>query len=216
MFSGEPRSPGIDLLGKGPDERLEFLKAWLGTTIAFTIASRGQAGVTLVQLGVIMAITAGLGIVLHELAHRVAARRFGSPARFIANDQMLLISIALAFTGFLFAAPGAVWHNRLNARATGIIAAAGPVTNMALAVIFLLAMPVFNAIGSEFLWMLAFYGYFINALLGLFNMIPFGPLDGAKVMEWDMTVFVGLAAIGGLLFVFRFLPFAQTWFALGF
>jgi Zn-dependent protease len=47
-------------------------------------------------------------------------------------------------------------------------------------------------------------GYSINAWLGLFNLIPAGPFDGAKVLAWDWRVFAVAAATGVLLaFVIR-------------
>ena len=200
------------------NEKIELLKAWAGTTLAFSIAQWSQGSrISLLQLALIMAITAGLGILLHELAHRAVARHFGSEAYFVANDAMLVVSILVALSGFLFAAPGAVWHQGyITKRQSGLIAAAGPATNMVLAVLFLALIPVANALEIQFLFFIALYGYIINALLGLFNMIPYGPIDGAKIMDWDMRVFVGMASVGGLLFVLRYLPFANSLFAFGF
>ena len=46
-------------------------------------------------------------------------------------------------------------------------------------------------------------GYFINAWLGLFNMIPFGNFDGKKILAWSKAWWVGGVVIGLLLlFVF--------------
>ena len=87
---------------------------------------------------------------------------------------------------------------------------------MVLAVIFLLLLPLFNYLQIEFLFFIAVYGYLINALLGVFNMIPYGPIDGAKIMDWDMRVFVGMASVGALLFVMQYFPFARALFAYGF
>ncbi len=206
-------------IGPPRNELLEFAKAWVGTTIAFTLLYRNSdftAYTSLTFVAITMAIAAGAGIILHELGHRVMARRFGSQAHFVANDQMLVISILLAFTGFLIAAPGAVWHRRLPKRETGIIAAAGPVVNIVLAAFFLIGLPLFNQLDNIYLWSICYFGYSINALLGVFNLIPLGPIDGAKILNWDLAVFIGLAAIGGLLFVLPYLAFAKDLFAFGF
>ena len=108
------------------NELFEFVKAWGGTTLAFAIAEWSRRTLPIIEALIIMGIAAGLGIVLHELAHRVVARRFGSEAHFIANDGMLVISVLVALSGFLFAAPGAVWHRGyLTKKQVGLIAAAG-------------------------------------------------------------------------------------------
>ena len=36
---------------------------------------------------------------------------------------------------------------------------------------------------------------FFNFYLGAFNMIPIGPLDGAKVMRWDFRTFAVVFAV---------------------
>ncbi len=218
MFSNGGYPSSDTMIGRR-NEKLELLKAWGGSTLAFALAewTRGGGSLSLPKALAIMAITAGLGIILHELAHRAVARRFGSEAYFMANDSMLVVSVLVALSGFLVAAPGAVWHRGyLTKRQSGLVAAAGPATNMVLAVIFLLLVPLFNYLQIEFLFFIAVYGYIINALLGVFNMIPYGPIDGAKIMDWDMRIFVGMASVGALLFVMQYLPFVRALFAYGF
>ena len=46
-------------------------------------------------------------------------------------------------------------------------------------------------------------GFSINMWLGLFNLIPFGPLDGLKVFHWNKIVWVGMGLIG-IFFLFVF------------
>ena len=219
MFSGNS-APQFAWGGK--NEYLEFLKAWLGTALVFAVVfARSpdiRATISLVELGIIMAIAAGAGVVFHELAHRIAARRFGSTAHFMANDGMLAISIVLALvSGFIILAPGAVWHRALPTRQTGIIAAAGPLTNMVLAALFLfIGVPLANMLGWFFLYLLCYFGYTINAWLGIFNMLPLGPIDGAKILNWDRVVYVGIAAFGGLMFVVQYLPVFEDILAFGF
>ena len=187
------------------NDNIELLKMWVGTTLAFAIAStRGNVlGSGFLNALAISAIVCGLAFVLHELAHRVVARHYGAEAHFVANNGMLLVSIVIAFLGVLFAAPGAVWHRGyLTRRQSGLIALAGPATNFALAVLFLLGLIVILASRSDVpRWVLDLCadGYRFNAWIGLFNMIPAGPFDGAKVLNWNVVVFGITVAIGILL-----------------
>lgn len=195
-------TPEEDIFLRGDRDNQELLKAWAGTTLAFAIFQVGGNILNSFFLTVLLiaAVTCGIGFVLHELAHRIVARNYGAEAHFVANNGWLLISIAIAFAGFFIAAPGAVWHRGyLTKQQGGLIALAGPATNMALAIVFLL----FSFVTPQGFWSVtASIGYSINAWLGLFNMIPAGPFDGAKVLNWSPLIFGITAAVGvGLVFV---------------
>lgn len=203
MIPNFSSSSGTDVTQR--NELLEFAKAWLGTALAFAVLFSGgqRDGLQFfftsefATVLLLAALTAGLGVILHELMHRVVARYFGATAHFVANDSMLLISILIAFTGFLFAAPGAVWHTGyLTKRQVGLIAAAGPVTNMVLAILFLGALVALRGSGvSSTVIFGLFMGFQVNGILGVFNMLPFGPIDGAKIMAWSGPVFGVLIAV---------------------
>jgi Zn-dependent protease len=187
-------------------ELRDLLAAWVALAVAFSIFLRQRllrellAGVVPVQaalrLFALSMLTVGAGFLLHELAHKVVAVRFGQVAEFRADYSMLGLAVVAALAGFLFAAPGAVYHRgRITARENGLIALAGPLTNVALAVPFLL----FALAGSGFLGSVGRIGLFVNVLLAAFNMIPFGPLDGRKVLAWNRTVFATVAVSTGAL-----------------
>lgn len=172
----------------------DLIAAWVALGIAFTFfldyrltsalfAGRLPVGDALETLALSMA-TVGVGFLLHELAHKIVAVRFGQVAEFRADYGMLLLAIGAGLAGFLFAAPGAVYHRgRISPRQNGLIAIAGPLTNVALSGVFapLLFVPGLERVGQ--------LGVSINLLLGAFNMIPFGPLDGRKVLSWSKFVF---------------------------
>jgi Zn-dependent protease len=194
------QTPSDPFVASGKTEAFELLKAWAATSIAFTIVLRSNV-LPLPYAALAAAVSAGLGVVLHELGHRVVARHYGAEARFWANDVWLVISIVSAFAGFLIAAPGAVWHSGfLTKRQSGLVSAAGPVVNMVLAVIFLIGYLLMLRFGLDKVpieWIYVMRaGFQINAWLGFFNMIPIGPIDGAKILNWSMPVFGVLLAIG--------------------
>lgn len=202
-------TPSEDVFSRGTNDNIELLKAWAGSSIAFAIVQTGPSNLlslSLIQNLIISAIVCGMAFVLHELAHRVVARNYGAEAHFIANDQWLLLSIVIAFAGFFIAAPGAVWHRgQLTLRQGGLIALAGPVTNLVLSILFLLSLCAIVLIGlplPNLLLITLFIGFKFNAWIGVFNMIPAGPFDGAKVLAWNWQVFAVTVAVGvGLAFL---------------
>lgn len=188
------------------NDNVELLKAWGGTSLAFAVAQFGASRILspgFVQFLLVSAVVCGLGIVFHELAHRVVARNYGAEAHFVANNGWLLLSLIIAFVGFFIAAPGAVWHRGyLTERQSGLIALAGPATNLVFALLFLFALPVLYLAGVALpTWfvLLCFIGFELNAFIGLFNMLPAGPFDGAKVLAWSPLYFGITVGIGILL-----------------
>lgn len=186
----------------GRREVFDFLAAWIALSVAFTLflnpyllsgLSTGfvQQGLTEMLLPFASSlVTVGVAFVLHELAHKVVAVRFGQVAAFRADYGMLFLAIVSALAGFLFAAPGAVVHRgRITPRESGLIALAGPVTNVGLAVLF---FPV-SVFADSPVGAVATLGVTINLLLAGFNMLPIGPLDGKTVLQWDRTAYLVVA-----------------------
>ncbi|WP_425484373.1 metalloprotease [Halosimplex pelagicum] len=183
--------------------------AWLALGVAFTLfidralvdlVARGARPPAALALALAVSLaTVGVAFLLHELAHKVVAVRFGQVAAFKADYGMLFLAVMSALAGFLFAAPGAVVHRgRITARENGLISLAGPVTNVGLAAVFL---PLF-LFGPGLLGLIGGRGLSINLLLAGFNMIPYGPLDGRKVLRWSKPVYVAVAVPTVLLAVY--------------
>jgi len=129
--------------------------------------------------------TVGLGFILHELAHRFVARRYGAHATYRAWTVGLILAVVSSMFGFVFAAPGAVYiyGKRLSHAQDGRIALAGAAANLALALAFILGGSLF--VGAKDLFAM---GAHVNLFLGLFNLIPMFPMDGAKVYTWSRSV----------------------------
>lgn len=180
-------------------ELIDLTKGWLAISVAFAIVFEGlQFSLDFLTAIGIAALTVGVGFIFHELAHKVVAQRYGCWAEFRADDKMLLFALVLSVFGFIFAAPGAVIIDGVvTKKENGLIAVVGSWVNIALALIFLVLMPIIPAV--------ALYGVQINAWLAVFNMIPFWILDGKKVFEWNklvwgITVVAGLGLLVGLAF----------------
>lgn len=146
--------------------------------------------------------TVGIGFILHELAHKFVAQRFGCTAGYRLWKEGLAMALIFSIVfRFVFAAPGAVWIYKqyLSTRENGIISVAGPVMNLVLAAIFSL---IEIQTGNTLIQGVAFWGFRINLILALFNMIPFGPLDGRKVFVWNPAVWAIVFAIPAFLLYF--------------
>ncbi|MCQ1539424.1 peptidase M50 [Methanocalculus taiwanensis] len=156
-------------------------------------------------------ITVGVGFVLHELAHKFTAMRYGYWAEFQKDNQMLLVAVAIAaLVGVVFSAPGAtmIYGPTLSKRENGLISVAGPVTNLLLAIPFGLLFIAETMFGlGWFVMLVGAVGVKINAMLAAFNMLPFGPLDGKKVLAWNPLIFIVVIAVSfALLFGGAVLP----------
>jgi len=154
-----------------------------------------------------------IGFLFHELAHRYVARKFDAVAYFKMWPQGLLFGLFLLLFGVKAAAPGAVvvqpyrysrWKYRsthLTINEWGWIAAAGPITNILFAIIFAtiaLYTTGIISVGAKFIFL-------VNAILGAFNLIPFGPLDGAKIMKWKTWFWAFLFVISAALVYFAYI-----------
>lgn len=166
---------------------VSFAFAWIGPVFFFS-----KIGDFFTRFLIIL-VAVGTGFILHELAHKYLAIHYGAHAEFRAWNMGLLFALLLAFftSGQLvFAAPGAVYifGEHISRKQNGLISLAGPVTNIVLGLVFLGLVPFAP---NEFFGDLFQTGASINFWLGLFNLIPIFPLDGAKVLQWNALVWAG-------------------------
>lgn len=165
-------------------EKHDLLKAWLVVSVAFgLVIYPGSWTSPKLLLYILMAgITVGSGFLIHELCHKVVAQRYRCWAEFRSDDKMLFLALVTSLFGVVFAAPGAVIiQGHVSQKQSGIISAAGPLSNLILALFFLALSP--------WLGVVSYYGYLINAWLGLFNLLPFWLLDGKKVYHWNKPIY---------------------------
>ena len=130
------------------------------------------------------------GFILHEIAHKIQARKYGCWAEFRSSEGGLRFGLILAaITGLVLMAPGAVMVAGNTTREQfGKIALAGPVSNVVLWCIGLTAAVSIGGINA-ILDVFIFYWMNVNALFAAFNMLPFGPLDGKKIRTWSIPIF---------------------------
>lgn len=152
----------------------------------------------------------GISFFTHELMHKFTAIRYGAKAYFrLSREALMLMAISL-FIGFPILATGAVfWWGEATASPgiRGRVSAAGPISNLILAGVFFIIQGIaIMMLPDPTLYELALLllfagmtGVWLNVFLGVFNLLPIGVLDGAKVLAWDPKIWVAL--IGSLIVV---------------
>ncbi len=189
-----------------------------------------------------------LAIILHEMAHGYAAlmlgdntaKRFGrlswNPIKHVDPFGTIILPALLYASniGFIFgwARPVPVNYAKINTRKSMlIVASAGIVTNMALAVVSALILllvdfipwPLLHGILEVFFVNMVVY----NIVLAVFNILPIPPMDGSKIFfgginqPWAQKYIsadrIGLTAFFGIAIVLPLVGalFGQNWNIVG-
>jgi len=147
----------------------------------------------------ILSIAFTLSFLLHELAHKFSAQYFNLWAEFRLTMQGALITLISIFLPFKIISPGAVMIAGSGTKEiVGKTAISGPVTNIILSTVCIMIAAV-----SQDLFLIV---AFINALLAVFNLIPFGILDGLKVFKWNKTIWAVTFAAAIVLIAYTYGP----------
>ncbi|MCD6734352.1 MAG: site-2 protease family protein [Burkholderiaceae bacterium] len=161
---------------------------------------------SLPQLIAVYAIPVIFAITLHEAAHGLVAARLGdrtaqlqgrvslNPLRHIDPIGTLLVPALILLASkavggailFGWAKPVPIVPSNLRSprRDMGMVAAAGPLANLAMALGWGFALKLMSLFGSdgEFLPRMAIAGIFVNLALAVLNLVPVPPLDGGRIL----------------------------------
>lgn len=141
-----------------------------------------------------------MSVVIHEVSHGYAANFLGDPTARLSGrltlnpishldpiGSVLVPLITYLSGGFIIGWAKPVPFNPYNLSdqkwGPGIVALAGPLSNIALALVFglIIRFSAGEGLTSPFFMILGFV-VFINIILAIFNMIPIPPLDGSRVL----------------------------------
>jgi Zn-dependent protease len=207
--------------GIGTSELIDLLLSLIVLTVAFSMVGGGLGGINAEGI-IIVAVAVGSGFILHELAHKFVAQRYGYWAEYKASMFGLVLTILMAVTiGIVFAAPGAVvirkpqysmpssyseqddaYWDSLERRIGSEdlwISLAGPMTNIILvalafaAIMYMKSTLPLQALVGNLYAAIAIRAFQINLMLAAFNLIPIDPFDGGKVFRGNPLIW---AAVG--------------------
>lgn len=156
---------------------------------------------TPIQIIVVSIIPMILAITVHETAHGWVAKKFGdntasmqgrltlNPIKHIDLIGTVVIPFLTYFTGFIFGWAKPVPVDARNfknpRRDMAIVALAGPVSNLLMAIGWALLIYLVGAndgIVSLALAKAAETGIYINLSLAILNLLPIPPLDGSRIL----------------------------------
>ena len=212
-------SSGIDFKGILLAHKSELLHFLIGGSLIFIIGLVAFWDPQLFNLGYGWAVFMLAGFYMtaflfHEFGHRQVAVHFGLQTKFRLLTFGMLLTIIGLLTGLFslisnspalpsLALPGAVvvlGLDKIN-RKTGLCKAAGPTINLIYGSILLIISFLIPSILYPLNYFFGLAAY-LNYMLGAFNMIPLGILDGQNIFKWNKQVY--LILMGSLMILLIF------------
>ncbi len=151
----------------------------------------------------IFAVIMTASFLAHEIGHKIMGQKSGLWAEFRLTTWGSVLTLVSVFLPFKMISPGAMM---LAGQPTGDeivkISIAGPAINLIFSTTllgFALALP-----SSLFVSMLFFAAY-INAFMAVFNLIPFGILDGYKIFSFNKKLWAIAFVPSAILAIFTYL-----------
>jgi Zn-dependent protease len=135
------------------------------------------------QMLALLSVLFALSFLIHELAHKLLAQKYGLWAEFrLTLMGAILTSLSLIPSFIKIIGPGAVVVNgQAEEKTIGMISVIGPTINITLASALCGAAVL---VPSWIFEVVAFY----NVWISVFNLIPIGVLDGYKVFNWNKAI----------------------------
>jgi Zn-dependent protease len=201
-FGGYGGSSGPSRRRFQPDQRTLIIVVVAVAIIAILLRTHRISSLNIIYFCVLIP-----SIILHELSHGVVALAFGddtakragrlslNPLKHVDPIGTLLVPAVLSLSGigaYGWAKPVPVSTNRLRSprNHTVVVSLVGPLTNFVLAgvmgLVYVLVTPAATRLGFVYPGLISqifLLAGIANIVLGVFNLIPCPPLDGASILE---------------------------------
>jgi Zn-dependent protease len=202
----EPR-PSAKTFWFSPTEiRHLTISALLVTAVGFSLVRFQFVGTDVLIGSALVFVSVFL---LHEVAHKLTAQHFGLWAEFRLTLFGALLTLISIISPFKIISPGAVMiAGYADKEIVGKTAMAGPATNLLLSAVSFLSFVYLPDLPKSFSTIILLSAVF-NAWIALFNLFPFGILDGWKVFNWDKKVWAIAFALSVVLTFLSYLTFMR-------
>jgi Zn-dependent protease len=137
----------------------------------------------------VFAVLLTASFLIHEMSHKFTAQKNGLWAEFRMTTWGAMITLISVFTPIRLISPGAVMiAGPARLEEIGKISIAG-----------VAYAPIPYSFYVLFMWIASF-----NAFIAVFNLIPFGILDGFKIYSWNKKVWVLAFAVSAALTIYTY------------
>lgn len=188
------------------NELRDLTIAFIILSIAFAVSNVRLNLHGFVSILPIVMVGVAVGSLFHEIGHKYVATKYGNEAEFKAWPLGLLIALATSLVGIVFALPGSVqiFPEDMDDEISGKIAIAGPMLNMALAIIFIIVAALIYplSVNSQFfhlMFLISTVGFSVNSFLATFNLLPLYTLDGTKVLKWNSKIWIIIFILAAIM-----------------
>lgn len=175
-----------------------FTSVFLGAAFMIT----NKIDLSNLSLWLVYILVAGVAVILHDLAHRYVAWRYGVTTEykfwFLGTIIMFITAI---FFHVVYSSPSRLAINdpeKLTVKQQAIVYGSGPVVSLIVFVAFLALVPF-----GGFAATVGLLGATMNLLTAVYALMPLEPMDGRKIYKWNKGIWLVL-----------FVPMLALYFAL--
>lgn len=179
------------------NEIRDLIISFVILSLCFTISTVKMNFHDAISILPIVTVGVGLGFILRELAQKFVAIKYGYNAEFKLWPLGLLITFISSLLGFVLAFVGLIEIDAddVSDEIKGRTAVAGPMANMALALLFIVIAALIYPLRSysivfNLIFLINTVGFSVNSFLAAFNLLPLWTLDGLNVFKWDVKIWI--------------------------